>query len=163
MNNLNCMAQAKVTILGAGLTVKNAPIGFNAGTVALLAIRANRSAPHITYGISSFFDADKNNGSLVVGGVATDWFYIPDESFTALQLKNLSGEGYKLDLKIKGVLVASGKADIEATLINRVGTPNKIIDAYEIKCSGVQVSETMVRGELRIMPGARESLAECQS
>lgn len=162
MSNLDCMAQAKVTILGAGLTIKNAPVGLNAGTVALLGIRANRSAPTITYGIASFFDADKNNGSIVIGGVATEWFYISDESFKALQLKNLSGEGYKLDLKIKGVLLTSGKADIEATLINSVGIPTSVIDSRDIKCSGLQVSETMVRGELRIMPGARESVANCQ-
>lgn len=162
MSNLDCMAQAKVTILGAGLAISNTPIGLNAGTVALIAIRANRAAPHITYGITSFFDADNNNGSLVVGGVATDWFYIPDEAFSALQLKNLSGEGYKLDLKIKGTLLASGKADVEATLISRIGQPTSIIDAREIQCSGVQASETMVRGELRIMPGARESVAVCQ-
>lgn len=147
----------------SGRRPKNAPIGLNAGTVALLAIRANKSAPNITYAVSSFFDADKNNGSIVVGGVATDWFYITDESFSALQLKNLSGEGYKLDIKIKGVLLASGKADIEATLISKIGTPTKVIDAYEISCSGIQVSETMVRGQLKIMPGARESIAECQS
>lgn len=163
MSNPDCMAQAKITILGAGLTVKSAPIGLNAGTVALLAIRANKSAPNITYAVSSFFDVDKNNGSIVVGGVATDWIHISDESFRALQLGNLSGEGYSLDIKIKGFLVGKGKADVEATLIDRHGAPTKAIDAYDIRCSGVQVSETAVRGQLKIMPGARESVAECES
>lgn len=163
MSNLDCMAQAKITILGAGFTIRNAPVGLNAGTVALLAIRANKSAPHITYAVSSFFDADKNNGSIVIGGVATDWFYITDEAFNSLQLRNLSGEGYKLDIKIKGALLVSGKADVEATLISKIGTPIKVIEAYEVSSSGIQASETMVRGQLEIMPGARESIAECQS
>ena len=108
-------------------------------------------------------DADKNNGSIVIGGVATDWFYITDEAFNSLQLRNLSGEGYKLDIKIKGALLVSGKADVEATLISKIGTPIKVIEAYEVSSSGIQASETMVRGQLEIMPGARESIAECQS
>ncbi len=59
MSNLDCMAQAKITILGAGFTIRNAPVGLNAGTVALLAIRANKSAPHITYAVSSFLTLTK--------------------------------------------------------------------------------------------------------
>ncbi|NWO07203.1 MAG: hypothetical protein HLX50_16395 [Alteromonadaceae bacterium] len=151
------VAQAQIKILGAGLSLPGSPVGMNAGTTAYITLRANVGASDFTYGVASFLDANGNSGALVVGYAATEWFYISDEAYNALRLSNLRGKGYKIDIQVKGTLLGSGKSDIDVMLIGEQNNGRKIIEAYDVKSSGAQISGTSVRGQLHAMPGVKAS------
>ena len=86
-------AQAKIALGGIGLTSTKLGFGLNLGSMAYLGIRKNRLAKEFTYGVNSALDIDGHSGSIVVGYVATEWFYISDEAFEALRTKNIIGSG----------------------------------------------------------------------
>lgn len=141
-------SQAKVLLVGAGVSHTQMSFGFNVATVGLLGLRKNRQAKEFTYGLSSALDVDGHSGSLGVGIAYSDWFYISDEAFEALKFDSIVGKGVSADIHIKGTTLLYGKSDIEIGLINRQGNYKKIVDVRDIQVNGLQVAGTSVRGKL---------------
>ena len=155
----NKIAQAQINILGAGLSLPGSPIGLNAGTTAYISVRPNAGAPAFTYGVASFLDANGYSGALFFGAATTDWFYISNQAYDSLRIGNLVGRNYKIDIQVKGTLIFSGSSDIDVMLIDGQNSGRKIIEAYDVKSSGAQISGTSVRGSLHAMPNVEVQAA----
>lgn len=154
MSNLDKQrsAQAQIRIIGSGLSLPKTSVRLNAGTTAYISLRKNRSAPDRTYGLAAFVEVGGSSGTLIFSYAATDWFYISDEAFQALKPDNLRQKNLELDLQLSGTLLGSNEIDVTGSLINAQGASDKIMEIYNVRSHGFQMSTTSVRGKLYQMP-----------
>ena len=152
--------EMRILIGGAGLSFPGSGISLSIISGAYLQFRSSKNSPPTLYGVGSVASESAEGKTLLLSYVKTDWFFVdPVRDPWILQKQQLIGK--KLDIKVSGTLTGSGRIDIRVVEIADDGDLTNLIKKDDIKATGIQLSDTSVRGLVKWFPSqAHQAAAE---
>lgn len=138
--------QMKVGTVGFGFGVPKTSLGvglFNFGKIFLR--EYENCKKETVYNIGDFFSLGQKSGTFIAGGIETDWFELdPVNENWAYNTIWLIGK--KVEIKMEGLQVVRGQADIEVVFFDKYNRPNNLVKRCCLKSNGTSFSEIKIRG-----------------
>ena len=140
--------EMKVVISGIGAAIPKTGLGVNILSGSYIEFRNSKRIPNILMGLADAISIGNKSGTVVVGHVATDWFFVdPVKHNWVTNTNDLIGK--KAEIEVVGTLIVNGKVDLKFTVYDKNGNTNELISKVDIKSSGIQAANTKVRGVLK--------------
>jgi len=138
--------QMKVGTVGFGVGIPKTSMGvglFNIGKVFLR--EYENSKKESVYNIGDLFSLGQKSGTFIAGGIETDWFELdPVTEKWAFNTVWLIGK--KVEIKMEGLQVLRGQADIEVVFFDKYNRPNELAKRCCLNSKGTSFSEIKIRG-----------------
>jgi hypothetical protein len=138
--------QMKVGAVGLGVGIPKTILGvgfFNVGKIFLR--EYEKSNKEFVYNIGDLFSLGQKSGTFLAGGIETDWFELdPVKENWAFNTVWLIGK--KLEIKMGGLQVLRGQADIEVVFFDKYNRPNELAKRCCLQSKGSSFSEIKIRG-----------------
>ena len=139
--------EMKLVIDGMGLAIPKTGFGVNITSGCYIQLRNSKGTPVILMGIADGPSLGAKSGTVFVGHVETDWFFIdPVRHNWVTNTADLIGK--KAEVEATGTLVAKGKVDLKFTVYDKNGNTKELMSKVDIKSTGAQIANTKVRGVL---------------
>lgn len=141
----------RIIISGLGINIPKTSFGVNAISGCYVSVRNSEAAPEAVYGIKSYLSLGSESSTLIVGQIRSEWMKVVDpDIINKFSLQNVMGK--TLDINVSGTVLMKGTADISIKLIDGTGDAISILDKYDVKVEGGQLSSTSIRGRAVLMP-----------
>jgi hypothetical protein len=140
--------EMKVVINAFGFSIPKTGLGINAFAGSYIMFRNSEKAPIILMGLTGSFSLGEKSGTVIIGYVETNWFFIDPEKHNWIMNTNAL-IGKKAEIEVIGTLLAKGRVDFKFFLYEKDGDTKEMLSKVDIKSSGVQLANTKVRGVLR--------------
>ena len=140
--------EMKVVISGIGAAIPKTGLGVNIFSGSYIEFRNSKRIPNILMGLADVISIGNKSGTVVVGHVATDWFFVdPVKHNWVTNTNDLIGK--KAEIEVVGTLIVNGEVDLKFTVYDKNENTNVLISKVDIKSSGLQAANTKVRGVLK--------------
>ena len=140
--------EMKVVISGIGAAIPKTGLGVNILSGSYIKFRNSKRIPNILMGLADAISIGNKSGTVVVGHVATDWFFVdPVKHNWVTNTNDLIGK--KAEIEVVGTLIVNGEVDLKFTVYDKNENTNELISKVDIKSSGLQAANTKVRGVLK--------------
>ncbi len=140
--------EMKVVISGIGAAIPKTGLGVNIFSGSYIEFRNSKRIPNILMGLADVISIGNKSGTVVVGHVATDWFFVdPVKHNWVTNTNDLIGK--KAEIEVVGTLIVNGEVDLKFTVYDKNENTNELISKVDIKSSGLQAANTKVRGVLK--------------
>lgn len=140
--------EMKVVISGVGAAIPNTGFGVNVISGSYIKLRNSKRMSTILMGLADAISMGNKSGTVIVGHVATDWFFVdPVVHNWVTNTNDLIGK--KAEIEVLGALIVNGTVDLRFTVYDKNGNTNVLISKVDIESSGIQAANTKVRGVLK--------------
>jgi hypothetical protein len=140
--------EMKVVISGVGAAIPKTGFGVNFISGSYIGLRNSKKMSNILMGLADLISIGNKSGTVVVGHVATDWFFVDPVMHN--WVTNTNGLiGKKAEIEVIGTLIVNGNVDLKFTVFDKNGNTNELISKVDIESSGIQAANTKVRGVLK--------------
>lgn len=139
--------EMKVIIDGMGLAIPKTGFGINLCSGSYIKLRNYKGGASILLGIADGPSLGARSGTVFVGHVETDWFFIDPVKHNWVT-NTIDLVGKKAEIEAIGTLMAKGRVDLKFTVYDKNGNAKELMSKVDLKSTGVEVANTKVRGVL---------------
>lgn len=136
----------KVGAVGFGIGIPKTSLGVGLFNIGKMFLREHKNSDKETvFDIGDFISIGQRSGTFIAGGIETDWFELdPLKDNWAFNTFWLLGK--KVEIKLNGLQVLRGQADIEVVFFDKYNRPSELTKRCCLKSKGTQFSEIKIRG-----------------
>jgi len=121
--------------------------GLNLATIGFISIRPGDKGPTQIFKIQDTMSLKSSSASAIFAMMSTEWTFVDTKRHPWIcGAERMLGK--TIEIEVTGAMFGAGKADIKISLLDASGKIETLLTRFDVKSTGLQLSNVKVRGEL---------------